>query len=128
MKVDKLSASCQLKGSREVTKRLWAAPGTPLQVDGALFHKRFRFSSLKNNNILQLPVLFLHSTRRICTLFKCTDMFRTIAVYPQGTSTSLTPLQSTEYYIYIRNPNNIHSPNLFKASQCETFVVIVMCA
>jgi len=45
MKVDKLSTSCQLKGRREVTQRLWAAPGTPLQVDRALYHKRFRFSS-----------------------------------------------------------------------------------
>jgi hypothetical protein len=32
MSGDKLSASCQLKGSRKVTQRLRAAPGTTLQL------------------------------------------------------------------------------------------------
>lgn len=55
-------------------------------------------------------------------------MFRTIAVYPQG-GDHVAYIFTVYRMLQLRNnPNNIHSSNLLKASQCENVVVIVLCA
>jgi len=111
MKVDKLSASCQLKGSREVTQRSWAAPGTPLQVDSALYHKRFRFSSQKNN-ILQLPMFYSFTIHVIYAHYSngptCSELSQFI---PRGGVHVACTF--AVYRIFISIFNQIDAQNLF---------------
>jgi hypothetical protein len=84
MKVDKLSASCQLKGNREVTKDCEQHLGSLSRWIVRYITNGSDFPLKKKQHFATSYVLFLHNTRHICTLFKWTEMFRTIAVYPQG--------------------------------------------